>query len=72
MSEREPITTSKCPDIMGLDVLPQLQAESKLELVSEEATGTFDEQDIAVMAERGFIVQSVAWGQAVYRRVEEE
>lgn len=72
MQEQESEIKRSCPDIMGRDVLPQLEAERRLKLVAEEATGTFDVDDVEAMSEQGLIVLPLAWGQGVYRRVEEE
>ncbi len=40
-------------------------------LIEQHTTGTFDKEEIEKMAERGFMVLSVAYGQNLYQFVEE-
>lgn len=41
-------------------------------LIEQHTTGTFDKEEIENMAERGFLVLSVAFGQNLYQFIEDD
>jgi hypothetical protein len=53
---------------------PTTSAEpvGRLVKIGEDMSGTYDQEDIDRMAKEGFVVVSLAWGQGVYRVVEEQ